>query len=475
MSLRVRIVVWFVVAMTILFFALAFTAQGLMVAGLRAELDERLQLQAQLVATAIGSTGADSTTGYAQIVQQVAERQLVSIPIVIRVTDLEGRVKATFGDVPESVVSSLNLAVSLPDTDEGRFDNVKVREVEKLRVYTVQAYDPLTSTPFALIQTAGSLAPVTAAENQLWQYAVAEGVLGSLLTLSIGLIILRRGFRPLDKILDRVQKIGDTNLIAGLPREPRPPELQRLADSLNDMWRRLDAALRAKEAFVASVSHELRTPLTAIQGQIDFLHRQPSDNPEVKESLERTAREVRRLIRMTNNLLLDAQLNTKPALVQQPVNLRELVEGVIKEIQVLTRKRNLNLKEGEDVLVSGDYDLLKQAVLNVVDNAVKFTPRDGHIQLTLEQEEGWVILEVSDSGRGIPQEHLPHVTERFYQVPNAVGTPRGAGLGLSIVKQVIERHSGQIKITSREGVGTKVKMYLPIMLPSSSGNSHCTG
>jgi len=457
--------------MTVLFFALAFTAQRLMVAGLHAELDERLQLQAQLVATAIGSTGADSTTGYAQIVQQVAERQLVSIPIVIRVTDLEGRVKATFGDVPESVVSSLNLVVSLPDTDEGRFDNVKVRGVEKLRVYTVQAHDPLTSTPFALIQTAGSLAPVTAAENQLWRYAIAEGVLGSLLTLSIGLIILRRAFRPLDKILDRVQKIGDTNLIAGLPNEPRPPELQQLADSLNDMWRRLDAALRAKEAFVTSVSHELKTPLTAIQGQIDFLQRQPSDNPEVKESLERTAGEVRRLIRMTNNLLLDAQLNTKPALVQQPVNLRELVEGVVKEMQVLAEGRNLKLKEGEDVLVFGDYDLLKQAVLNVVDNAVKFTPRDGHVQLALEQEEGWAILEVSDSGPGIPQEHLPHVTERFYQVPNAVGTPRGAGLGLSIVKQVIERHSGQIKITSREGVGTKVKMCLPIRLPSSSGNS----
>jgi signal transduction histidine kinase len=379
-----------------------------------------------------------------------------------------------FGDVPESVVSSLNLAINLPDTDEGRFDDIKVRGVEKLRLYTVQARDPLTSSPFALIQTAGTLAPVTAAENHLWRYAVAEGVLGSLLALSLGLIILRRGFRPLDRILDRVQKIGDTNLTAGIPAEPRPPELQRLADSLNDMWRRLDAALRAKEAFVASVSHELRTPLTAIQGQIDFLHRQPSDNPEVKESLERTAREVRRLIRMTNNLLLSTQLDLKPALTQQTVNLRELVEGVVKEMQVLAEGRTLNLKEGKDVLVSGDYDLLKQAVLNVVDNAVKFTPRDGHIQLALDREEGRVFLEISDTGRGIPREHLPHVMERFYQVRESGQTIRGAGLGLAIAKQVIELHNGEIQITSQEGIGTKVRIYLPVLLPSNSGNSHCT-
>jgi len=357
---------------------------------------------------------------------------------------------------------TLDNQLSLPGAEEGRFDNVKLGDRGTLRVYTIQARDPSSLEPLALIQTGENLASVTAAEDRLWRYALAEGVVAALVTLSIVVLTLRRGFQPLDRILKRVQEIRDTDLSVGLPAEPRPPELQRLADSLNAMWHRLDVALRAKEAFLASVSHELRTPLTAIQGQIDILRQRPANDSELSESLERTAREVSRLIRMTNNILLNAQLDSKATLTRQQVNLRELVEGVVKEMGVLAEGRNFNLEEGEDVLVSGDYDLLKQAVLNVVDNALKFTPRDGRIQLTLQQEDRWAVLEISDSGQGIPQEHLPHITEPFYRIPGSGRNVRGAGLGLAIVKQVVELHGGKIHIDSQEGAGTTVKICLPI-------------
>jgi len=462
MSLRARIVLWYALAMPIVIFALAFTAQHIMVASLRADLDEELQLRAKTVTTTIVPARSNPAAGYAEVIRQLTEQQLSSIPLFVRISDPEGNVLVKFGDIPEPIVPIVDRQLRLPGIDEGRLDNIKVRGIEALRVYTVEARDPSTLETFAVIQTGESLAPVVAAENRLWRYAIVEGVIGSLVTVFVGLVILRRGFRPLDRILNRVQEIGDTNLTAGLPAEPRPPELQRLADSLNSMWHRLDAALRAKETFVASASHELRTPLTAIQGQIEVLLMQPSTDPEIRESLQRTAKEVRRLVRMTNNLLLNAQLDSKPALVLQEVNLRELMEEIVRQVYVLAEGLELSLTASEDVIISGDYDLLKQMVLNVVDNAIKFTPRGGRVKLTLGQEKGLAVIEVSDSGQGIPREHLSRVMEPFYKADMPRPSARGAGLGLAIVKQVITLHSGQIEIHSQEGVGTRVKMLLPV-------------
>jgi signal transduction histidine kinase len=471
MSLRTRILVLFAVGVTIITFALAFTAQHIMIANLRADLDERLQLRTEVVASVITPTLAGSQTNYDEVVKQLVEQGLFPVPLWLRLVDPQGKVLAEFGKIPEPAVAMLNRQLSLPGVDEGRFDNIELKGGEELRAYTIQARNPSTSQAIAVIQTVDTLAHVDAAGDRLWQYALAEGAIGSALAIITGLFLLRRSFHPLDRILERVQSIRDTNLTAGFPAESRPPELQRLADNLDAMWYRLDAALRAKEAFVASVSHELRTPLTAIQGQIDSLLRRPSNDLEVKESLERTAREVRRLGRMTSNLLLNVQLDSSPALVQQQVNLRELVEEVIREMQVLAEGLDLGLKEGEDVVVYGDYDLLKQAVVNVIDNAVKFTPKEGHVQVSLGCAEGWVILEVSDSGLGIPREHLSHVMEPFYKVHRSGRSARGIGLGLAIVKQVIELHSGKVYIESQEGIGTRVKIYLPVQ--PSAHNANC--
>jgi signal transduction histidine kinase len=176
-------------------------------------------------------------------------------------------------------------------------------------------------------------------------------------------------------------------------------------------------------------------------------------------------KEVRRLIRMSNNLLLNAQLESQPTFTRREVNLRELLEETVGELAGLAQGLDLALLASEDVLVSGDHDLLKQMVLNVAHNALKYTPKGGQVELVLSQEDGWAVVQVSDSGRGISQEHLPHVMEPFYR-GNASGrsaeAEAGAGLGLAIVKQIVELHDGQVEIHSQEGIGTRVKIRLPI-------------
>jgi signal transduction histidine kinase len=304
---------------------------------------------------------------------------------------------------------------------------------------------------------------VIVARQQLWQYALSVGVGGSIIALVVGFLILWRGFRPLEKILNRVRDIGSRSLAVRLPQEPRPQELQALADTLNSMLERLDTEFKTRERFIASVSHDLRTPLTVIQGQIDVLLMQPVLGKDARQRLEMMAREVRRLSRMTNNLLLSAQLESIPTFTPGEVDLSQLLDEVAREVRVLAPNLELKISIPEIVVVSGDYDLLKQMVLNVVDNALKFTPERGTVSLGLFCDKEHAVIEVSDTGPGIPQQKLAQIGKPFLKGDSSTRSERGStGLGLAIVTQIVNLHGGELIIQSQEVNGTRVAMRLPL-------------
>lgn len=464
-SLRQRIFLWYALAISLLIVGLVFAAQRIMVESLRTALDERLQERTEVLAKAVVTSPPGTRHEAYELIELLVEQRLPYVPAVLRITDSNRAVLATFGDIPDPIIPIMDRQLLLPEIEEGRFETVRIRGQEALRLYTVPVHDPSTGQTIALIQTGDSLATVITAQGQLWRMALIVGGVGVGVALLAGLFIVRRGFRPLDAILNRVQQIERDNLRTGFPEEVRPAELQQLVSSLNSMLHRLDRAFKTREVFVASVSHDLRTPLTALQGQIDVLLMQPSIDAETKQSLERMAREVRRLVRMTNNLLLNAQLDSKPVFLPRDVDLTELLDEVIREARVLAEGLNLGVSTPEVVVVPGDYDLLKQMVLNVVDNAMKFTLKGGSVQVSLSRAEDWAILSVSDTGQGIPQKHLTHVMEPFYKADTSRKFKGGGvGLGLAIVKQVIGLHGGQLEIHSQEGVGTTVTMRLPLRL-----------
>ena len=470
MSLRRQLILWYALTMPLLIFALVFTARHIMVASLRTALDDTLHDHTEMVVRDIAANLGSGNESYTDAVGQAMAEELPSLTLLLRVSDTQGNRLAVVGHVPDPIIRALEGILRLPDSDKGRFDTIKIKGVDEVRVYTVAMRDPATQELFAFIQMGDSLSQLNAAEDRLWGYTLTEGFGGSLVTILVGMLIIRRGLRPLDRIIDETREIQSSKLRTGLPQEPRPPELQRLADSLNDMWYRLDEAIKGRETFVASVSHDLRTPLTALQGQIEVLLMQPETDFETRESLQRMAREVRRLVRMTNNLLLNAQLESKPILALEKVNLRELLEEIVGEVWVLAEDMDFKVSTPKEVMVSGDRDLLKQMVLNVVDNAIKFTPKGGRIEMALSRDEDWAVIEVSDSGRGISKEHLPHVMEPFYKAgAQRERTGSRAGLGLTIVKQIVELHNGRIDIQSHVGVGTKVEMRLPILPAGDMG------
>ena len=465
-SLRWQIFLWYALIIPLLIVVLVFIAQQVMVERLHTTGDHQLKERTEIVSSIIMSTGEISPEACEDLIEWLTEQQFVYVPAILRISDPGRNVLATFGDIPDPMVPTMDRQLRLPVIAEGRFETVRVKGEETLRLYTVPVYDPSSGEFIAMIQTGDSLAQLVAAEETLWPHVLLVGIVGSILALLVGFVILWRGFRPLDKILNRVQEIGGKDLSAGIPEERRAPELQQLAYALNSMLRRLDSAFRTREVFIAGVSHDLRTPLSVLQGQVDVMLMQPSLDEETKQSLKGMSKEIRRLSRMTNNLLLNAQLESTPVYTPGEVDLAELLDEVAREAQVLAEGLHLKVSIPEIIVIVGDYDLLKQMVLNVVDNAIKFTPKGGSVEFTLSQEEEYAVLRVSDTGRGMSPEQLAHIEKLFREADASREFGRRlAGLGLTIVKQIIDLHGGQVEIHSQEGIGTTVTMRLPLIPP----------
>jgi signal transduction histidine kinase len=224
----------------------------------------------------------------------------------------------------------------------------------------------------------------------------------------------------------------------------------------------LEHLFSVQQRFVADVSHELRTPLTAIRGHVDLIKRYGMD----AESMEAVESEVQRMSRLVNDLLLLARAdNGELKLNLQPLDLDLILGEAYREARVLAKDRDLtiNMVEFEPVRINGDADRLSQLLSNLVGNAIKFTPDGGHIMLSLRKTDHEAVLQVGDTGIGIPPEHLQRIFDRFYQADasrSRLGS-EGAGLGLSISQWITEAHGGRIQVESQVGSGTIFTVSIP--------------
>ena len=465
LSMRARLALWSALTIPGLIFILAFTARSIMVSSLNGDLDYDLESSANAIFSQVSESGgiADSDT-----LRRIVEQNFANLPLFIRFSNTQGKLVSRYGELPRPIIPTLDKLAESPPAQPA-FQTVKIRDVNSIRVYTRPTFDAASQEPTGTLQLAASLASLGSAEYRLLVFTLVIGVGGTLVTLAATFLIVARTLRPLERILARVREVQSKNLHGGLAKESRPPELQELATSLNSMWQRLEAAFENQQAFVGTVSHDLRTPLSAIQGQVDVLLMRPNLDENTRTSLRRMLDEVHRLVSLTNHLLLKTQLEAYPQLQARAVNLRDLADEVVNENWPLAGERELRVEAPTDVAVEGDSDLLKEMLLNVVDNAIKYTPPDGAVVIQVRRDGDDARLSVLDNGRGIPADQLTHVTERFFRNPssNPIGTgtedgvPRvGAGLGLSIVKQIIDLHHGTLSIASTEGEGTVVTVHL---------------
>jgi signal transduction histidine kinase len=245
---------------------------------------------------------------------------------------------------------------------------------------------------------------------------------------------------------------------------PPEDEVGQLIAAFNQTLSRLENLFNTQRRFLADVGHELRTPLTVIKGNVDLMRRMGDSDPESLDSIEN---EVDRLTRLVGDLLLLAQAESgKLPLDRRVVELDTLLLEAMQQMRVLARDRlQIRLGEIDQVLICGDQDRLKQVLVNLIGNAINYTPAGGEVVLGLSKEGVQARLVVTDTGPGIPVEDLPHVFERFYRGEKSRTRSRdgkGFGLGLSIAYWIVRNHGGRIEVDSRRGQGTTFCVWLPL-------------
>jgi len=281
-----------------------------------------------------------------------------------------------------------------------------------------------------------------------------------------GLYLAHKALAPVDDVTQRARKITAENLDQSIPPRDVDDEIGRLINTMNDMIRRLHNSFAVMRQFSSDASHELRTPLTIMRGEIELALRSDKSPEEYRRVLASTLEEIVRLKSIIDNLLLLGKADQGVVELQlEEVHLDELIRDLHGDSEVLAEPKNITveLKKAEPLTVVGDRGRLRQLFLNIVDNAIKYTPDGGHVAISVEQQNGTAVVAVEDTGIGIPPQDLDRIFERFYRVDKARSRELGGtGLGLSIAKWIAEVHRGSISVQSELNKGSTFTVRLPI-------------
>jgi signal transduction histidine kinase len=264
--------------------------------------------------------------------------------------------------------------------------------------------------------------------------------------------------------MDAAEDISLHNLSRRLPVVATGDKLEHLTRALNGMIARLDESFQQASRFTADASHELRTPLTIMRGELESILQQKHLPEDLREGVAAVLEETVRLAQITENLLAIARLEAGEAKIEQCVfDLGEMASATAGQMHLLAEEKSIALKvdAGHNVLVNGDPARIKQVIVNLLDNAIKYTPANGKVGLSVHAEVGHAVLEVSDSGIGIEDQHLPHIFERFYRADRMRSRAQGGtGLGLAIVRSICLAHNGEVRVQSSVNKGSRFSVRL---------------
>jgi signal transduction histidine kinase len=290
------------------------------------------------------------------------------------------------------------------------------------------------------------------------------GSIGAIFLSALGgYIISSTAVRPINQMISLVERIQADRLSERLSIPNGQDEIARLALTFNHMLDRIERSFEQQSRFVANASHEIRTPLTTIQGYANLLSRWGKNDPAILEKAIRVIQnESARLRDLANNLLTLASLEFYTNRVNEKASVDPIMEEIVESFAPLHPDISIFYDSGTHPTVAVAPDHLKQMIINVLDNAIKYTPSGGKVKIEIFTKHPYVVIEITDSGKGIPREDLPYITERFYRVEKSRGRRQGgAGLGLAIVNELINFYNGSFSIDSEVGKGTRVTIALP--------------
>jgi two-component system, OmpR family, sensor kinase len=388
-------------------------------------------------------------------------------PHLTQIIDSRGRVAdEVLGDprydVPVDPLSLQRIAVG-----ETVFTTASISQQQMIRLATRRVLTENRDDHF-FIRSGQSLETIDLAQDRLFVLMAVAIPIALLLGGMGGLVIANQALYQVDRIRQTAEQINAGDLTERVPLPARMDEIGRLASTFNQMIARLQAAFDRQKQFTSDASHEMRTPLAVMRGDIEITLRRERTVPEYQSVLGSTLEEIVRLTRLVEDLLLLTRADIgKIELQCRPVNLTRLCRDLVDYIAPLARHQAqeliLRLPEDDDLVVNADENRLRQLLLNLIDNAIKYTDPGGMIELSVSAEDGWFVLRVRDNGRGISPEDLPRIFDRFFRRSKMGNEPNvsGSGLGLSISKWIVDSHDGKIDVRSSLGGGTEFTVRLP--------------
>jgi two-component system, OmpR family, sensor kinase len=397
--------------------------------------------------------------------QRLEDFRLISLPALpFSTSSAYAQIWSTDGEL---IAASPNLSYHLPlDPNNLHATRMTVSEVLIQQIHVRVLTEPilLQNMSAGVLQVGTALNLGDRMLEALLLMTLIGGAMGIGISVLMGNWIARNALLPLETVTATALQITHAgDLTRRIPLEAPPAsEVGRLILAFNDTLERLDTLFSAQSRFLADISHELRTPLTAIRGNVDLIARIGVD----AESVKAIQSEVNRMIRLVGDLLLlsRAEAGDLP-LAYHPVEMDTLLLEVFQQARLLAQGK-LSVEVGylEQVILYGDRDRLKQLLLNLVTNAVAYTPAGGRVILSLRMVADWMHLTVTDTGPGIPAEMIPNIFDRFFRLEKSRsrGPLGGAGLGLSIAQYIARGHQGRIEVASEIGKGSTFSVWLPL-------------
>ncbi|MGA3097113.1 MAG: ATP-binding protein [Bryobacteraceae bacterium] len=456
-SFRLRLTAWYLLLFSLLFVAFSAFLYGVLSNGLRERVDETLGSEAGTAAgmyeDELSETHGDRQASAAEAV--AGARFAGTVVAVVA----EGRVLAASTRSPEGDLA----AVAARAAAAGSVTAFPQYGKYGARAAARRAGDPGRQVLIlALLPLDAIAAELRTVRRALF---VALPLILGLAGLG-GFLLATRSLEPLASMARQAHEIGDSSLHKRLEIGGAAEELQVLAASFNALLARLDQSFETMRRFVADASHELRTPLAVIRGEADVALTRERGAEEYRESLAVILDESRRLSRLVDDLLNLARADSGHVpLVVREFYFNDLLAECCRSALAGAAALGIEVEclAPRDAPFRGDEDLLRRLVMNLLDNAIRYTPRGGQVSAALEQSPGYIQIRISDTGTGIAPEDAARVFERFYRADQARSRQDGGfGLGLSIVQWIAEAHRGTVKFSSQLGAGSVFTVTLPL-------------
>ncbi len=460
LSLRVRLTLWYGTALALILVVFTVVLYGVTARGLKAQVDRSLEDSADVAVRSLMEGGLGPFIQFEDLSDRFPE--LAVVDKFFQILSPTGLTNIRSPNIQSRDIPLTEDQLQHAKAGKTRTESVRYPGEPPLRMIAVPII--LNGTLVNIVRVGTSLQPVEDTLKRLLLVLLVSLPVALIVSLAGGWFLAGRALRPVESITQAAQRIAGGDLSQRLSAPPSSDEIGRLAATFNDMIARLDVSFRQVRQFGTDASHELRTPLTVLKGETELALRRPRAAEDYRLVLESSLEEIDRMSRIVDELFFLSRADLGEVKMESlPVRLDALLEDVHRQASLLGQDRNVQVLLGSlaPCTVQGDELRLRELLLNLVDNAVKYSRVGGQVELSLTCEGQAARLSVTDHGIGIPPEAVPRIYDRFYRSDNARAHAKsGTGLGLAISKWIAEFHHGRIEVQSTNGHGSTFVVIL---------------